>query len=125
MEIRVDGWQESRAVTYPQKITVIRGRTPQVVMESTTYEFKDLQINSGLPDSAFEFDFRKIQDRFFYDMKTTKPYQLDSTGHRIAFAPRSIGIQGAVFIYHLIWISTLILLTWTGRLNWRSFVTRA
>jgi ABC-type transport system involved in multi-copper enzyme maturation permease subunit len=125
------GWIEAGTVSYPRHVEQNGYRTlpkvsgftdtvagepdlQRVVTQKT--EVLELVVDAELPDQVFASPFPP--GMIIYDQSDRKFYQADDSGAVHRYQPIPKGTRGAVFAYHLAWISAaaIFLYRGTGRL---------
>ena len=121
-EITATGWIESGGMSYPRHIEIRQfqslpdkaelplpegtKRAPQLCYIHTI-DVEKVVINAGIPDAAFSPQFPVGE--IYQDGRDQKQkyYEVDPAGKSIAYVPRPRGLRGAVFVYHVCWMTAL------------------
>ncbi len=119
-EITATGWLDSGGMSYPRHIEVrqfesLPDTAERPLPEGTqralqlcytqTIDIEKVAINAGIPNAAFSPQFPVGE--IYRDGRDDKNYEVDPTGKSIAYVPRPRGLRGAVFVYHVCWMTAL------------------
>ncbi|MFO0872035.1 MAG: hypothetical protein U0935_24170 [Pirellulales bacterium] len=85
-----------------------RTDAPSTLPLVSTVELETLEVamNTDLPDSAFTA--RPPAGTVILDSRDNKNYEVLADGSEQLYVPRPKGLRGAVFTYHLLWITAAI-----------------
>ncbi|MBS0205749.1 MAG: hypothetical protein JSS49_22840 [Planctomycetes bacterium] len=129
-ETTCEGWIDAGPVVYPRKLTQVTHRAtpfptefemthPQSARQSKLEhvstkesEILEIAVNTNLADAVFAPAFP--DGTVFSDLADRKLYEVKA-GAESLYIPKPKGIQGAVFVFHLLWITIAVVY-----LFWRS-----
>ena len=91
-------------------------RSPQTDRPVTTPKFEqvvthevgllEIAVNTDLPNAVFAPAFPV--GSVIYDQKDRKHFEVTHDGTEQVYQPKSKGLQGTVFVYHLLWIASAV-----------------
>ena len=117
-ELEATGWIESGPLVYPQHLEQrvyysIRpdkppaGFVPQLELGLTqTIDILEAVANAGIADTEFAPAFPVGE--VYYDSRARQYFQVDADSKSVPYVPVPRGLRGAVFVYHLCWLTALI-----------------
>lgn len=119
-EVIATGWIEAGPLVYPEHIeersfrslhlplaqSTPDGDAPQPKLsEIKRLDIQKIAVNRGIPDTEFAPQFPL--GAVYLDQRDRKFYQVDPAAKSVAYVPQPRGLRGAVFVYHLFWITAL------------------
>ena len=117
-----DGWIDAGGLMYPRKLTRVEYRAVPFPTErefsnpsdrplklehfaTKESEILEIAVNTNLPDAVFSPPFP--EGVVFSDLADRKFYQVKD-GTEQSYHPKPKGLQGAVFAFHLLWITVAV-----------------
>ena len=125
-EIKAEGWIDAGPLVYPRKVeqsnylivppnkaatstphsnssdnSVTPPKLELVITQEA--ELLEIAVNTDLSDAVFAPAFPI--GAVVYDQRDRKHYEVDASGTEHLYQPKPKGLRGAVFVYHLIWIT--------------------
>lgn len=121
-ESTCEGWIDAGALMYPRKLTRVEYRAVPFPTErefsnppdrplklehfaTKESEILEIAVNTNLPDAVFSPSFP--EGTVFSDLADRKFYQVKD-GSEESYHPKPRGLQGAVFVFHLLWITVAV-----------------
>lgn len=109
-ETKAEGWIDAGPLVYPRKVVQLTYQpvtTPKLEHAAThEVELLEIAVNTDLPDADFAPAFPVVS--VIYDQKLRKHIEVTADGTEQIYQPKPKGLQGAVFVYHLLWIASAV-----------------
>ncbi len=130
IETKAEGWIDAGPLVYPRRVEQLTYQPVPVPGDKVTSEAQpqqadqpsaspklellithevellEIAVNTDLPDAVFAPAFPV--GSVIYDQKLRKHFEVIADGTEQVYQPKPKGLQGAVFVYHLLWIASAV-----------------
>lgn len=118
--LSTEGWIDAGPTVFPQRIELQQflkaqdrpDDSEELLLAATQIcDVEFIAANVEIPESVFANPFPP--GATYFDDRDRRYYETDAAGRPQAYVPRPRGMRGAVFVYHLIWITLAGVVCWS------------